>query len=46
MPYLPEEAAVLDGLIGAYFLSPRLPERLRRDYLTVHQHIQVGADET
>lgn len=40
MPYLSEEVAVLDYLIGAYFSSPRLPEKLRSDYLTVHRHIE------
>ena len=43
MPYLSEEVAVLEGLIGAYFTSPRLPERLRQDYITVHRHIEANA---
>ena len=42
MPYLSEEVAVLEGLIGAYFTSPRLPEELRQDYITVHRHIETG----
>ncbi|MBE7009102.1 MAG: hypothetical protein E7422_08215 [Ruminococcaceae bacterium] len=40
MPYLSEEVAVLEGLIGAYFTSPSLPEELRQDYITVHRHIE------
>ncbi len=40
MPYLSEEAAVLEGLLGAYFTSPSLPESLRRDYSAVRQHIE------
>lgn len=43
MPYLSEEVAVLDGLLGAYFTSPSLPEALRRDYYTVHCHIEDGS---
>ena len=43
MPYLSEEVAVLDGLIRAYFTSPRLSEELRQDYVTVHRHIEDGA---
>ena len=40
MPYLSEEVAVLEGLIGAYFTSPRLPEALREEYITVRRHIE------
>ncbi len=40
MPYLSEEVAVLEGLIGAYFTSPSLSEELRRDYITVHRHME------
>lgn len=43
MPYLSEEVAVLEGLIGAYFTSPHLPEELRQDYITVHRHIEENA---
>ena len=43
MPYLSEEVALLDGLIGQYFTSPRLSEALREDYLTVHRHIADNA---
>lgn len=43
MPYLSEEVALLDGLLGLYFTSPRLSEALREDYLTVHRHIAAGA---
>lgn len=42
MPYLSEEVAVLEGLIGAYFTSPHLSESLRQDYFTVHRHIEDG----
>ncbi len=41
MPYLSEEAAVLEGLLSAYFTSPSLPESLRQDYRTVRQHIET-----
>lgn len=40
MPYLSEEVAVLDGLLGAYFTSPHLSEDIRRDYSTVRRHIE------
>ena len=43
MPYLSEEIAILDSLIGQYFSSPRLSETLREDYLTVHRHIADNA---
>ena len=43
MPYLSEEVAVLEGLIRAYLISPKLPESLRRDYITVHQHMEQDA---
>ncbi len=43
MPYLSEEVAVLEGLIGAYFTSPNLSEEMRRDYIAVHRHIEDGA---
>ncbi len=43
MPYLSEEVAVLDGLLGAYFSSPQLPETIRQDYYTVHRHIEDDA---
>lgn len=39
MPYLPEEAAVLDGLIGSYFASPNLSQEIRERYQTVHKHL-------
>ena len=42
MPYLSEEVAVIEGLIGAYFTSPRLPEDLRQEYFTVHRHIEAN----
>ena len=42
MPYLSEEVVVLEGLIGAYFTSPRLSEGLRRDYITLHRHMEAG----
>lgn len=42
MPYLLEEAAVLDGLIAAYFTSPSLSDTIRQSYLTVHRHMQSG----
>ena len=40
MPYQYEEVAVLEGLLGAYFSSPNLPEQLRRDYKTVRRHME------
>ncbi len=43
MPYLSEEAAVLEGLLGAYFTSPSLSEDMRRDYNTVCRHIEADA---
>ncbi|MBE7002781.1 MAG: hypothetical protein E7425_00665 [Ruminococcaceae bacterium] len=42
MPYLTEEVAVLEGLLGAYFTSPHLSEGIRRDYVTVHRHMEDG----
>ncbi len=43
MPYLSEEVAVLEGLIGAYFTSPNLSEEMRREYHAVHRHIEDDA---
>lgn len=43
MPYLSEEVAVLEGLIGAYFTSPNLSEEMRREYHVVHRHIEDDA---
>ena len=40
MPYLPEEAAVIDGLICDYLISPRLASDIRDGYRTVHEHLQ------
>ncbi len=42
MPYLPEETAMLEGLLGAYFTSPHVSESLRRDYGAVRRHIEDG----
>ena len=40
MPYLPEEAAVIDGLICDYLISPRLESGIRDGYRSVHEHLQ------
>lgn len=40
MPYLPEEAAVIDGLICDYLISPRLASDIRDGYCAVHEHLQ------
>ncbi|MBO4915228.1 MAG: hypothetical protein J5449_08490 [Oscillospiraceae bacterium] len=42
MPYMSEEIAVLEGLIGAYFASPHISEGLRSEYITVYRHIEDG----
>ena len=42
MPYLTEEVAVLDALLGAYFSSPHLSAQLRRDYTDVRRHMESG----
>lgn len=40
-PYTDEESAVIDGLIAIYF--PRMSgDKLKQDYLTVHEHLQNG----
>lgn len=43
MPYLPEEAAVIDGLICDYLISPRLGKDISDGYRAVHEHLQSNS---
>lgn len=42
MPYLPEEVAIIDGMITAYFSAPGVSRDLRESYRSVHLHLQSG----
>ena len=39
MPYLPEEAAIIDGLICNYLITSRSTESIRDSYWAVHEHL-------
>lgn len=42
MQYSTEEAALICGLISAYFTSPTVMESLRKRYAEVYRHISSG----